>query len=127
MPATAVWRAGRGGLDDGGRVRGRIGERQVGDDRHAGDAYTEGMQGEGLHDGRHAHAVNAEAREDPGFSHRLVLGASQDRVDALALTHTAQRIRHLGVPHGRHVQEQRAVEGRGAAEVPMVSDRHDVT
>ena len=85
------------------------------------------MQGDGLHDGRHAHAVHAEAREDPGLGHRLVLGAAQDRVDALTLTHPAQRIRHLSVPHGRHVQEQRPVEGRGTAKVHVVGDRHDVT
>ena len=42
---------GRGCLDDGGRIRGRVGERQVGDDRHSGDAHAQGMQRDGLHDG----------------------------------------------------------------------------
>ena len=44
--------AGGGGrLNDGGRIRGRVGEGQVGNDRHASNAHAQGVQGDGLHDG----------------------------------------------------------------------------
>ena len=68
--------------DDLVGIGGRLREGQVGDDAHAGHAHPELVQGDGLQDGGHAHAVGTGGLQHSRLRHGLVLRPAHSGIDA---------------------------------------------